>query len=113
LPRKTRNTRRPIALLLIGFLLMAGAVALFLLDLAGDPAAVPQADTIPFPEVPRTSLVDAKAAFDAGSMIFLDVRTAPEYAQSRIPGSINIPMDSLPDRLGELNPEDRFLTVCT
>ena len=111
--RKTKNTRRPIALLLIGFLLMAGAIALFLSDLRGDQAAAPQEDTIPFPEVPRTSLADARAAFDSESVVFLDVRTAQEYAQSRIPGSINIPLDSLPDRLGELNPEDSFLTVCT
>jgi 3-mercaptopyruvate sulfurtransferase SseA len=113
LPRKKKKTRRPIALLLIGFLLMAGAIALFLSDLGVDQAAAPQGDTIPFPEIARTSLADAKAAFDASSVVFLDVRTAGEFAQSRIPGSINIPLDELPDRLGELNPEDRFLTVCT
>jgi 3-mercaptopyruvate sulfurtransferase SseA len=108
-----KNTRRPIALLLIGFLLMAGAVVLFLSDLGVDRAAAPAGDTIPFPEIARTSLADAREAYETGSVVFLDVRTAGEYAQSRIPGSTNIPMDELPDRLGELNPEDRFLTVCT
>jgi hypothetical protein len=113
LPRKKKTTHRPIALLLIGFLLMVGAIALFLSDLGVDQAAAPQSETIPFPEIGRTSLADARTAYNAGSVVFLDVRTAEEYAQSRIPGSINIPLDELPDRLGELNPEDSFLTVCT
>jgi 3-mercaptopyruvate sulfurtransferase SseA len=113
LPRKKKQTRRPIALLLIGFLLMVGAIALWVLDPGGGGNTPPQDANIPFPEIARTSLSDAKNAYDAGSAVFLDVRTAPEYAQSRIPGSKNIPLDELPDRLGELNPEDRFLTICT
>jgi 3-mercaptopyruvate sulfurtransferase SseA len=113
LPRKKKNTRRPIALLLIGFLLMVGAIALFLSDLGVDQVAAPQNNTIPYPEIARTGLADAKSVYDTGSAVFLDVRTTAEFAQSRIPGSINIPLDELPDRLGELNPEDRFLTVCT
>jgi 3-mercaptopyruvate sulfurtransferase SseA len=113
LPRKKKNTRRPVVLLLIGFLLMAGAIALFLSDLGVDQAAAPQSENIPFPEIGRTSLADARAAYNDGSVVFLDVRTPGEFAQSRIPGSINIPLDELADRLGELDPEDRFLTVCT
>jgi 3-mercaptopyruvate sulfurtransferase SseA len=112
LQRKNKNTGRPIALLIIGFLLMAGAVALFLLDLGVDQAGAPQDETIPFPEIARTNLPDAKAAYDAGSVVFLDVRSAEQYAQTRIPGSINIPIDELSDRLDEINPEDRFLTLC-
>ena len=113
MPRKKKQTRRPVALLLIGFLLMVAALALWILDSAGNNPSPPQDSSIPFPEIARTSLNNAKSAFDAGSAVFLDVRTEPEYVQSRIPGSKNIPLDELPDRLGELNPEDRFLTICT
>jgi len=113
LPSKKKNTLRPIVLLIIGFLLMAGAFVLFFLDLEDDPTVASQDETIPFPEIARTSLTDAKAAYDAGSAIFLDVRTAEQYAQGRIPGSINIPLDELLERLDEINPADRFLTVCT
>jgi 3-mercaptopyruvate sulfurtransferase SseA len=113
LPPKRKQKRRPIALLVIGFLLMAAAIALWVLDPGGgSPAPTPGAN-IPFPEIARTGLSEAKQAYDSGMAVFLDVRTEPEYAQSRIPGSKNIPLDELPDRLGELNPEDRYLTICT
>jgi 3-mercaptopyruvate sulfurtransferase SseA len=113
LPPKKKQTRRPVALLVIGFLLMAAAIALWVLDTRGGSPTPTQAANIPFPEIARTGLSDAKGAYDSSSAVFLDVRTEPEYAQSRIPGSKNIPLEELPDRLGELNPEDRILTICT
>lgn len=40
---------------------------------------------------------------EAGSApLVLDVRSEEEYARGHIPGSLNIPHDELPDRLGEL-----------
>ena len=45
--------------------------------------------------------------------IILDVRTAEEFRQGHIPGSINIPLDELMDgSYGELNRSDLFLVVC-
>ena len=38
-----------------------------------------------------------------GSVILLDTRTEKEYAGGHIPGAINIPLDSLRERLGELD----------
>jgi len=34
--------------------------------------------------------------------LILDVRTAEEYAAGHIPGAVNIPVDELADRLGEV-----------
>jgi hypothetical protein len=110
---KRKQQRRPVVLLLIGFLLMIAAIALWVFDPGGGSTPGPQDANIPYPEIARTSLGDAKNAYDTGSAVFLDVRTEPEFAQSRIPGSLNIPLTELPDRLGELNPEDTFLTICT
>ena len=113
MPRKKKQTRRPVALLLIGFLFMIGAVALWILEPGQDRTPASQNASIPFPEIARTNLNDAVRAFETGSAIFLDVRTEAEFAQSRIPGSKNIPLDELADRLGELDPQDRYLTICT
>ncbi len=45
--------------------------------------------------------------------IILDVRTAEEFRQGHIPGSINIPLDELMDgRYEELSRADLFLVVC-
>ena len=42
--------------------------------------------------------------------LVLDVRTAEEWQKSRLPGSINIPLDELEDRLNEL-PHDRAIVI--
>lgn len=47
---------------------------------------------------------------DDGSVFLLDVRTPAEYARGHAPGFVNIPVDSLRERLGEL-PQGRTLIV--
>jgi NADPH-dependent 2,4-dienoyl-CoA reductase/sulfur reductase-like enzyme/rhodanese-related sulfurtransferase len=42
----------------------------------------------------------------------VDVRSAAEFAQGHIPGAINIPLDELRDRLGELSPTQEIWVVC-
>lgn len=49
--------------------------------------------------------VDADAVSD-GDRVLLDVRTPGEYAAGHIPGAVNVPVDELRGRLGEL-PRDR------
>lgn len=44
--------------------------------------------------------------------VFLDVRTQEEYAQGHIPGAVNIPVDELRERLGELDPARRLYVNC-
>ena len=41
----------------------------------------------------------------------LDVRTRAEFAERHLPGSVNIPVEELKQRLGELAPTDRPLVV--
>lgn len=41
---------------------------------------------------------------------FLDVREHQDWGEAHIPGSLNIPLDELPGRLGEL-PQDREIVV--
>jgi len=47
----------------------------------------------------------------AGGATVVDVRTAPEYAAGHIPGSVNVPVDDLRGRLGDL-PDGELLIVC-
>jgi 3-mercaptopyruvate sulfurtransferase SseA len=53
-------------------------------------------------QVERVSLADAKAAYDAGTAVFLDVRAGSSYEVSHIPGAVSIPLNELPTRMGEL-----------
>ena len=47
----------------------------------------------------------------AGGATVVDVRTAPEYAAGHILGSVNVPVDDLRGRLGDL-PDGELLVVC-
>nr|WP_302104716.1 rhodanese-like domain-containing protein [Polycladomyces sp. WAk] len=42
----------------------------------------------------------------------LDVRKAEEWTKGHIPGAIHIPLDELPLRLGELDPNREWIVVC-
>lgn len=123
MPRKKRVPQKqtlPIPLLLA----IGGGVLLIITAIlvaggnnppaAGIPTTAPdiQAD-IPYPEVERVSLTDAKAALDSGSTAFIDVRGDEVYAISHVRGALSIPLGELETRLGELDPEQRIITYCT
>jgi NADPH-dependent 2,4-dienoyl-CoA reductase/sulfur reductase-like enzyme/rhodanese-related sulfurtransferase len=44
--------------------------------------------------------------------ILLDVRTSAEFAQGHLPDAVNIPVDELRDRLGEVPRHSRILAYC-
>ena len=65
--------------------------------------------------VPRVSVEQAKAAFDSGAAIIVDVRSADAYAASHVPGAINIQLEEFetnPTDL-ELDKEQWIITYCT
>jgi rhodanese-related sulfurtransferase len=49
----------------------------------------------------------------AQGALLLDVRTASEFARGNLAGAINIPLDELPDRLGELPKDKTIVTYCS
>ncbi len=76
------------------------------------PVSATDAD-IPFPDVKRVTLAEAKAALDNKKAVFLDVRSADSYKAAHIPGAVNIPLLELEGRLNELNPDQWIITYCT
>jgi 3-mercaptopyruvate sulfurtransferase SseA len=96
------NRKNPIPWVLMGagvLLLILGAGWL----IANKPVA-PAPTPLPasVEQVKRVSLEDAKAAFDSESAIFLDVRAAESYDVSHIPGAMSIPINELPNQMGDL-----------
>jgi len=53
------------------------------------------------------SLIESKP-----DLVVLDVRTPSEYEDGHIEGAINIHVDELEERLGELDPGDELLVYC-
>lgn len=97
-----------------GLLLIVAAILLATQNASPSPtpaAAFEEEET--YPEIPRVSLDEAKAALDAGSAIFVDVRSAEAYAGGHIAGAINIPLAELESRLSELDKAQWIITYCT
>jgi 3-mercaptopyruvate sulfurtransferase SseA len=115
----------PIVLIIAGAALVLGLLiwqAVLSVTTASAPAA-PAAATpaaqqaanqnIPAPEIERVTLEDSKTALDNQQAVFLDVRDPISFANGHIPGSINIPLNELQARAGELDPNDWIITYCT
>ncbi len=72
-----------------------------------------QNPNIPYPQVVRVSQEDAKAAYDDGSAVFVDVRGDDSYNSGHIPGALSIAEEELENRFSELDPNDWIITYCT
>ena len=55
---------------------------------------------------------DAETLPRDGSVTLLDTRTAREYQRGHIDGFLNIPVDELRDRLGEIDPSKPVYVIC-
>lgn len=49
---------------------------------------------------------------DEPELLLLDVREANEFQYARIANSVLIPLNQLPQRLGELNPHQEIVVIC-
>jgi rhodanese-related sulfurtransferase len=52
--------------------------------------------------VPRISVADLEKAAAAGRVLILDVRDAGSYTGGHLPGAINVPLESLQQKLATL-----------
>lgn len=121
---KKNRSAIPAVLMVVGGLLVLGAGIWYGWVVFSQPAVNQQPPTasVPaqapataegYPDVTRVSLADAKAAYDTGQAVFLDVRGENEYAGGHIPGAISIPLQDLPARMGELDSQAWIITYCT
>jgi hypothetical protein len=69
--------------------------------------------TLSADDVQRTSLQDAKAAFEGKTAVFLDFRASESYTLKHIPGAISIPEAQLKQRMTELDPNQWIIAYCS
>ncbi len=48
----------------------------------------------------------------AGSARLIDVRTAEEFADGHVPGAVNVPLDQLDARMGEIPRDEDVYIIC-
>ena len=106
-----KQRRQALILILFGGLLLIVAAFLFgRQNAAPQTAADPQ---VPYPDVARISLVEARSRFDSGQVIMLDVRSRSDFEDAHIPGAVSIPLSDLAARFQELPIGAEILTYCT
>lgn len=63
--------------------------------------------------VETISVSELKALLDASpAPVVLDVREPWELAIARLPGTLDIPMNEIPDRLGDIPRDRRVIVMC-
>ena len=81
---------------------------------AANPTALPMATLpIPYPDVPRISVQDARKDLSAGEIVMVDVRSETSYDALHIEGAISIPENQIESRLDELDRESNIVLYCT
>ncbi len=64
-------------------------------------------------EAKRINLKDAKAAFDAGTAVIIDTRASAAYDSEHIKGALNMPVDEVAKRYGELPADKQLIFYCS
>ncbi|MEA3327501.1 MAG: hypothetical protein U9R53_09385 [Chloroflexota bacterium] len=64
-------------------------------------------------DIPRVSIQEAYQAMINGEAVLVDTRSEAAFAEQHAAGAINLPIDQLESRLGELDPDIWYLTYCT
>lgn len=66
-------------------------------------------------DVPRVTAQDAKAAFDGGEAIIVDVRSQAAYEAGHVAGALSIPLNEFETNIAGVDlPRDRWIiTYCT
>ena len=82
-----------------------------------EPVSTQSNEDLPFSEadVPRVTAEEAKAAFDNGEAIIVDVRGAEAYETNHVAGAINIQLGEIetnPEGLN-LDKDQWIITYCT
>lgn len=118
-PRRPAKARRsftwlPIIVIVGGALILVG----LLLNRAGPPtvADVPdEHDTagLPYPDVPRIPVAEARERLDNGTAVIVDVRSPQQYAEAHVPDALSIPLDEIQSRYRELPADAEIITYCT
>lgn len=62
---------------------------------------------------PRIALADAKAAFDAGTAVFIDTRGEDMYKQERVKGAINITLQDDASKYDSIPKGKKIIVYCS
>ncbi len=109
--KKKNNLRLPMILFLVVLVLSIGGFILaenLRQARVADPGEVNSQDAIP-----RVTVAEAYQAVSNGEAVLLDTRSESQFIAQHASGAINIPVNEVETRLGELDPDTWYITYCT
>lgn len=113
-------SRRLLSPLVLGAIVVAGMLMLaagLLLreELPLEDIPPTSAVAIPFPSIPRIGLQEAQDRVQSGEAIFVDVRSAEDYAASHIADAVSVPLgpSALDSAYQDLPVGAELITYCT
>ncbi len=116
---KDRTSLVPLLLVGMGILLMLGSVIWVIRSspktstTAAELPATVSSPRIPYPDIPRVRLGDAKAAYNLNQAVFIDTRGEPYFSSGHIPGALSMTEVEVSARLDELDPNAWIIPYCT
>jgi hypothetical protein len=124
--RASRQQRGTVSVVLGGLAVVAVLVAVLVLNGQRDAriasaasaatataSAAASTSSVPHPTVPRISPPDAKARWDTGAAIFVDVRSAESFKESHIRNARLLPVAEIESRYAELPRDAEIILYCT
>jgi hypothetical protein len=116
---KERFSYMPLIMVGLGLILM-GAAVYYLTRATRQVTPVPTATAaavavpdLPYSDIKRTSLEDAKRAFDQKKATFIDARGEPYFSEGHIPGAIPLTQADVPGKVPALDAQTWIITYCT
>lgn len=68
---------------------------------------------LPYPEVPRITIADAKKAYDAGTAVLVDTHSKEMYDNEHITSAINVPFNEMDSYLDKVPKDKVMITYCS
>jgi hypothetical protein len=102
----------PLMLIAVGVVLIIGIVLWQVLPGSNSQTQTPNAN-IPYPQISRTTLADAKAALEQNKALFVDVRDLDVFNTGHVTGSLSMPLGEIETRYKELDANRWIILYCT
>lgn len=109
--RRKNNLLLP-ALLWVAVLALSIGGLFLVQNLQNNPMDSPDGNTNQ-DDIPRITPAEAYQALQKAEAVIVDTRSEADYQSQHIPGAVNIPLDQIEARIGELDPESWVITYCT
>lgn len=107
----------PLYLIIAGIVLVTGVLIWQAANLTKRASAVsptsPLGSSLPYPNVERVTVADARVALDNKQAVFVDVRDEASFKTGHLPGAVNIYLLDFDSRYTELSKDDWIILYCT